>query len=640
MKAIRYIAAFVLLLYISACDPQLNQTEIPGESVAVTFTVSLPEPVPMPTKGVMGEGPVASDFKIYLCVFGEGDGYVQNWIPTTLQNTTSSGNYITGGEFTAYLPIAYDERTIHVIANPPRAATPTTSDYLDNVMEKMVDTDSQCSYWQEIHLPNGIRANGSYNTSTGAYDPAQDVIDAFSDLQLVRNFAKVVVTSPAPGTTGYEGFQVLQWTLINVPTHGYVAPYTGDPTSRFPETYLDVANHLDALYDDLVAEGYAPKVHADNAINHTYPGDPAESGIAAPYVARAAAQYMYERPIPTEYPTAVLAQVAFDADYGIETMAGKTFWYKIELLNNEGQYVPIYRDVVYTLTLQSLEAPGEETAQLAFDGPFFGNISASLETASLKTLSNGTSTIHVDKLDYTFITEAGSAVLLDDDMGGAAQFWFIPGGDYQDMYTESATGICTVEVTVEDVPNYSAAVTGITVNGASGPGTIVAQLAASSSAIKKSIIRVAGQAEGGQLLYRDITVTVMERQSLGATISGSASGLNNDVTIGLHLPAGLGASVFPIQVRIEAEQNTLSATTSDLPVTTGESVFESGRNTFYYIKTIKYSDYCYLDSHTKKYVYNYDFTCNFKTNKSGDNSTAIDVRDLANRFIPQTLNLL
>ena len=629
MKAIRYIAAFVLLLCISACEPQLNRTGISCESVAVTLTVALPEPVPMPTKGVMGEGPVASDFKVYLCIFGEGDGYVQNWIPTTLSEPTTSGDYITGGEFTAYLPLADDARTIHVIANPPQAAIPTTSGYMDNVMENMVDTDSQCSYWQQISLPNGIHDDVATAT-------------AFTGLQLVRNFAKVVVTTPEPGSAQYEGFQVKQWTLINVPTHGYVAPYTGDPADRFPVTYLNVAGHLSTLYDDLVEEGYAPKMPTDATINHSYPGDPATSGIAAPYVGRGAAKYMYERPCPpTSYPTAVLAQVAFDADIGIEAVAGKTFWYKIELLNNEGQYVPVYRDVVYTLTLQSLEAPGEETAIDAFNGPSFGNICASLETASLKTLSNGTSTIHVDKLDYTFIAEAGSSVLLksEDDVH-PAKFYFIPGGDYPGQYTESATGICTIDVAVQTVPNYAPAVTGIIVNGDNGPGTIVASLAESSSSIKKSVIRVSGQAEGGQLLYRDITVTVMEQQSLGATISGSASGMNNDVTIGLHLPAGLGASVFPIRVRIEAEQNTLSAATSDLSVmTTGNSVFDPNRKTFYYVKTIKYSDYCYLNPHTKKYVYNYDFTCGFKTNKSGNNSTAIDVRDLDGMFIPQRLTL-
>ena len=630
MKAIRYIAAFVLLLCISACEPQLDRTGISGESVAVTLTVALPEPVPMPTKGVMGEGPVASDFKVYLCIFGEGDGYVQNWISTTLIDPVISGEYLTGGKFTAYLPIADDARTIHVIANPPQAATPTTSGYLDNVMENMVDTDGQCSYWQQISLPNGIHDDEATAT-------------AFTGLQLVRNFAKVVVTTPDPDSEQYEGFQVKQWTLINVPTHGYVAPYTGDPSSRFPATYLNVADHLDALYDDLVEEGYAPKMPSDATINHDYPGNPAAFGVAAPYVRRGAAKYMYERPCPpTSYPTAVLAQVEFDADFGVPGMAGETFWYKIQLLNNEGQYVPVYRDVVYTLTLQKLEAPGEETAEKAFNGPSFGNISASLETASLQTLSNGTSTIHVDNLDYTFITEAGSSVLLKSEDGTQpAKFWFIPGGVYPDMYTESAAGICTIDVTVKTVPDYRPAVNGIVVNGSDGPGTIVASLAESSNYIKKSVIRVAGQAEGGQLLYRDITVTVMNQQSLGATISGSASGLNNDVTIGLHLPEGLGSSVFPIRVRIEAEQNTLSATTSDLQVMSGLSVFPSktGKNTFYFIRTIKYSDYCYLNPRTKKYVYNYDFTCSFKTNKSGDNSTAIDVRDLDGRFIQQTLAL-
>ena len=58
------------------------------------------------------------------------------------------------------------------------------------------------------------------------------------------------------------------------------------------------------------------------------------------------------------------------------------------------------------------------------------------------------------------------------------------------------------------------------------------------------------------------------------------------------------------------------------------------RNTYFFIRTIEYSEYCHLDSRTKKYVYTYKFPVTFYTSKSGTNANAtlIDIRDLGGKF--------
>ena len=71
-----------------------------ADMVEVTLSVVFPEPVPVPTKGAMGEGPESTAFDIHLCVYGSGDGYVQNWTHTTLFDTeTDSNGYVTKGKF-------------------------------------------------------------------------------------------------------------------------------------------------------------------------------------------------------------------------------------------------------------------------------------------------------------------------------------------------------------------------------------------------------------------------------------------------------------------------------------------------------------------------------------------------------------
>ena len=114
---------------------------------------------------------------------------------------------------------------------------------------------------------------------------------------------------------------------------------------------------------------------------------------------------------------------------------------------------------------------------------------------------------------------------------------------------------------------------------------------------------------------------------------------NESVGIKIQLPEGLGASVFPVQVRIEAENNTLSATSTDLPAQTGASVFDATRNTFYFIYTITYDMYRHLDQATWTYNYTYEFPITLYTNSRTDNRTLIDIRDLGGKFNPMKLGL-
>ena len=632
MKATKYIAMIALLAGLVSCQPEWGLTDSATEGmVEVTFSVSYPEPIPMPTKAVMGEGPTS--LSIYLCLFGPGDGYLQNWLPTTLVSTnTNSQGYITGGTFKVKLPITDERRVVHVIADPPGAGAPPAIDYLDNVMEHMVTSSKQGAYWQEIVLPTGIS------------DDASAMATAIGNVQLVRNFAKVIVNAK----TGAP-FTVNRWALINVPDKGYVAPYNSDwrtdfgTNQRFPLGYLAVEDYANntppqtTLYKQLTENdeymGYMP---ASATIDKSFPGDPASSSR---YVAGGAAQYLYERPVPEDAgtQTAVLAEITFDSTAD-PAVAGHTYWYKIEILDDAGLYFPFLRDVMYKMEIQGLKVAGSATARAAFDGPYFGNISSSLETASLNELSNGTSIIHVDQMEFTFLT-GGPHTLMTTE-GTAAQFWFKPTAS-SPAYFKSTTGECDMRVELFPVEDYDPAVLSFTPNPGSTPdGTINVTLDSPAASLKKSIIRVSGRAgddvadNPNKYLYREMTITVMTKQNLAhgsnetrVTNTPVTTSADNLVNISICLPEGLGADIFPVQLYIEAENNTLSARTADLPAATGPSMFDATRNTFYYIYTIDYSVYRTLDPDTQKYVYHCEFPITFYTNNRTDNSTAIKIHD-------------
>lgn len=742
MKATKYILALALILGLVSCQPEMfnvNSTVVDSESVAVVFNVQLPEPIPVPTKGTMDHGPLSTEaFDLHLCLYGPGDGYVQNWITATHleKNTTTIGTktYITGGTFKVFLPITDEKRTIHFIANPPDAVNPTTDDYIDNVMEKMVNErklnattgayEYECSYWQELILEHGIHANttGSVDSQSGLPMGSQELIDEFADIRLLRNFAKIIVEGPSGDPGDDELIQVMQWTLINVPTKGYVAPYTGDASNRFPKGYLNAYLQTVNVSTDAGVEAWWNKLTGtaegqDNypgsmpndakIIDDSFPGEPDDPDTpAGVYKRPSQAMYMYERPKPTtsQAQTAILAQIQIleghalyrdlawlNANRDLETHpelyteaelpAENTWWYKIEVLNDKGQYFPILRDFVFTLHIKDLTETGavaddgEHTAKAAFDGPYFGNISASLETAGLSDLSNGESAIHVDQLDYIYMSvqKDGDEILpiqLMLDETTAAQFYFTPNVNYPDeVFYKTTAGVCTISfevVSVAGFENYPAVVDGSVVGGASGELTFT-PYDIDESHMRKSIIRVkgVGAADGSKELYRDILITLMSKPSLThvselglmtttAIVSAHGvadiKGVNKPVDLRIALPEGLSSSMFPIQIRIEAEKNTLSATSQKLPVATGKSYYDNTRNTFYYIYTINYSDYCSLNPRTKKYEYKYVFGATetdrirFFTNKtdtesSDNNSTKIHVNDLAGQFTPVDLGI-
>ena len=157
--------------------------------------------------------------------------------------------------------------------------------------------------------------------------------------------------------------------------------------------------------------------------------------------------------------------------------------------------------------------------------------------------------------------------------------------------------------------------------------------------MKKSIIRVQGSIGNKIGIFREVMITVMAQPEFtdATTVSSlDSDGSGKDVTVTIGLPEGLGSFLFPIQVCIEAENNCLSTTNPLIPVNDGVSTFETGesdqagKNTFYYVYTIKYSQY--RDLETGQYTYT--FPCVFQTTKtSGNAPTKIKISDKNGRFV-------
>ncbi len=655
MKKIIYILVATVFAATSCQVTGLtdNQTTTsvppaPGTMVEVTFTAEFPDLAPN-TKAAMGENPIVSN--MYVAVFGEGM-YLQNWIPATIEPVTVAGS-ANKKEYKVMLPIVEEERTIDFVANPPAEMNPPTFDYEWNILPGMVtgynaETSAyDGAYWQRIHLPNGIRAKknatGDYiiDPDTGNYILDEETVTDLKLVYLVRNYAKIVVDSGSPV------FSVGRWTLINYPDRGSLAPLDIS-TGKVSEAYMNIGNFdpdqpVGSFYDELSLNyiGYSP---SDMEIVHTWPANPT-------FVQHGQGMYMYERQIPEQYQTCVIAEIVWMtaeqyADYrqtagdaAIDVPAnllGKTYWYKIELLDNEGEYMPILRNIQYTMRIDGLNEAGYGTAELAYNGDFFGNISSSLETATLNEISNGESRIYVDYMDQTF---------LGDDEDLVLTYWFAPDENNPDQHVTQTTGDVKISVTQKNVAGYNNPITDLNVDYANG--VITFGTGPRTSTLQKGIIRVQGKVGLGRALFREVTINVIGTLTFTddtrISIVPAQDVSDQEVGITIGLPDELPASLFPLQIRIEAEQNSLSSTSPLLPVSDGPSKFTSkpNQNSFYYIYTIERSDYYHVDPETREVSYTNEFPISLFTTKTSGNSTNILVSDMKGFFadLPLTLTI-
>jgi hypothetical protein len=683
-KIVYYIFAGLLVLAMASCNktmegPSSNSTTVPpaeGTLVKVEFEATYPGSSAS-TKAAMAEMPAIEN--LYLAVFSEDNGYLQNWIPAEIEEIQEIG-VNTMVKYKVYLPITTNE-IFHFIADPP--IEQPSFDYENDFIKLMVTTDKEGAYWQRVIVPGGVKAakksDGTYDLDeNGNYKVDSNSIKNLQRVALVRNYAKIVVKS-----ADESEFKVTQYALGNIPTSGTVAPWntktSGEEVIGFDIPYTEILNYMPQrapqgdedtdlhvkgrFYDDLTVKtqtagytGYSGTMPADVEFNEDMP----TSFVSA--TAEDNGLYMYERTLPntTQQPTVILMEVEWQNGNSLNIAGGTKQWYKVELLDNDGEFMPILRHIRYTLSLSGIKESGKTSKEDAWKGSALGNISSSLETAMLNDISDGTSRLLVENLDYTFFTNVGTTTL---------DFQFYPDADGTTTVNKTGTyGEETVTITISrrDVDGHEHAVsnsvteadvTVITHDDGTQWGSIPLTInplpeaeEGQEAPVLKSVIRVQGKYGKNRAIYREVTYTVMGQQQLTdkTTVKGSSDAIDQPVTVTIGIPKDLPSDIFPLQFRIEAKDNNLSTTDPNLPVQDGLSTFEdkqeAGKRSFYYIATIKYTEYKKWNASTSSYDYKTEWPFTLYTTKTSGNGTdirlSINSYDQADwTFAPKTLTL-
>jgi hypothetical protein len=262
--------------------------------------------------------------------------------------------------------------------------------------------------------------------------------------------------------------------------------------------------------------------------------------------------------------------------------------------------------------------------EAAYKGDFFGNISSNLSMASLNELSDGASTIRVNHTEYT-----SNGLVVGSGVPDYTIYWqFFPnsspaaGGtpvttfETTDTYQ---TSVSSYDISNDPAINGNLSYGQDTYEGATW-GTITVPIAQKGDDVKTSVVRVTGRAGNSRSIYREVVINVLPSQDFVSASATAASiqGTDKPVEVSFKLPDGLGASLFPLNIYIEAKEQSLSSTSPDLPVSSGKSYFYPTKNAFYYIKQISYNDYRKIVD--GQFVYNTEFTCTLYTTKTGNNN--------------------
>lgn len=588
MKKIFY-TLLIALLGATACSVnEIGQPEPMNENGKVTYVMGLEFPeIFVATRGAMADDPIIDN--VYVAVFG-GNGYLNDYAKAEPCNAdgTAKADYsgVQNGVLFYYkvtLTATTSRRTVHVIANGPDQLQFNAYDY--EVMPELTTDAGNGAYWTTFQLPHGT----SDRDNNGYFIPSEEAEEAFSNLKLIRNFARVNLTSNAPDFVleGYKIFntpnkgRIVTWkadyqpeTSANPRVDGYYTPYVGAKNAN-PMTFLEIQN-----------AGYVPSLATGAAIDQTEPTTSMQYSTGP--------QFVFER------------EQTNGADRPYIIVKGKfqgnaSSYYRLDFTDKDGTYIPIFRNFKYDINIGHVAKDGVSDPKTA--QPSNANVSATIETASLTDLSDGESRILVQYLDKTFVT-AGDTQFpylylrdatkeISEQYVTAAKFRILT--DAELAAEGKPANTADQAFTVSGVTDYytdSAWHTDTGWNSEDNWQEVTLNIAAVGNAEKRTTFRITGETAEHDKLFRDVTIRVLAKQNFNATVTSAGSAIGSLVTVTLNLPGNLPPSIFPLEVAFEDSNKRLNPNGIDMPARVGTSIVTGKTDRSYqFVKSISYSEY-------------------------------------------------
>lgn len=592
MKKIIIIFSIVFLGAISCTKSNLETPSPIAEDsglVEVSMTMTLPNWLMAETKagGVMAHKPDIDNIRVAM--FGTS-GYPQAYTKATLTGTAPTENATTY-TFTVLLPVYEGEAHVHIIANGPDSIL--YDGWPENkLMAKMTTEGGVGAYWARIVLEDGLLAqwtgNGTMQTNDNHnFVPTEETAAKFRNITLIRNFAEVRLVE-------VNGLTDVTYTLVNVPTSGSVAPIFGDTVSSEPKSATDTTTLYYAEYlDDYVDYQYnttsekmekGAKAYDGYMVNQTIDSSLPDSGVALPAVVNdSIPAFVYERTVATENTTALLIRGKYsDNNY---------YYYRLDLLGAT-QPLALYRNYQYRIRIGRLGNKGYSSPTEAMKHNSSDNISAMVEAKTLTDISDGAARLYVEFIEKNYVSS------------GQKEFWvkYVP-----DVTDKNADGS-------EKVDNSKVNITGLTGNAITSAitegrtagdyqyYTFTTDAQGTADKVSTFVVEANNGKTGDYASKLTRTVTVRVVKSINTTLTMNPEDVSNvagaTTILNIALSDTLQSSMFPLEIYIEDTNHTLNPTGTDgagnaltVPVKIGKSLKDNTTNSFYFVRTVNWSEY-------------------------------------------------
>ena len=693
MRYLRYIFLLAALSLTSCLEKELQPTPSPasgdGRQVALRFNLALPGGAPG-TKATIDSSPDIDN--IYVAVFNNS-GFFNEWVPATIESVTEEnydGTAATKYELTVKLTMSDSRLRVHFIANCPekfRSAPPITGDssqdleeiFMSKIRSQIGDTHND-GYWQKVLLPKGIRAQVTldedgvteiYATdANGDYIPTDETLAQFPDpIVLVRNFARVYLSNLATNDSGVKDVTIAKFGLAYAPAEGPIAPilmhpyisdeagnYVADPDNYPDRTYFESFFINYQNYPLVATETHpvslsSPPYHyvghtPANLAFGTYadPSDPDKDpnlptlDEMIPWTADTPL-FIYERELPkrTQPATRILIYAHKD---GEKDSGGNDLYkyYALDIVNEDGDYIPLLRNNTYTVKLLKIESGSGETSIDAAAGASSATVYGDINKQHVTEISNGVSSIgtsytemmyvkpgtyelmfryiatnegddaNKERLDLVTLQigdkneETGAFTPVAASAASGSNAFLIEGGDYKVWIDSNASGVIPyvrsgnswVAATAAQIADSSVEKWGkilYTTVGTASDGLVDSE--GYFTQPRTQTVRVTGTYDG-KAIFRDVIIKLSPRRKMLVSCLDKyvlAATLQQE-KIRVRIPDDLSRSIFPLQFKIEAAAHSLTPNGDVLPVTSGPTIVpgESGP-AYYFIKELTWEKY-------------------------------------------------
>lgn len=582
MKFHRYIYGLALALTLAACSDEMpgigGSPASPDGDFTFDVSLNVAELGSYDTR-TFGDSPSYQDLKLYVAEFdlkeGPLDGNMLSAIYTPEEETLNADGDI---HFKLTLNKSMEPKVLHLIAVPKSTDLSFPAGLEGEVIPNLTVTSGADAYWQRVEFPDG------YGKQTGedTWIVNEDVKEKLTHVPMIRNFAKISVTSTDPNFT-LEGF-----TVVNPPRSGSVAPWnTTDMV--FPE-FLDDNGNMKS-YSQLGYEGILR-----GYINTTEPAD-------ADFTRDS--KYLYERPTSSVNNTYIMIKG--------RRGNGTSKYYKLDIGSNDRQNIFDYKDVIrnfeYAVTLTGVNADGYASIADAKDGVVYNNFSFDVNTRQMLNISDGKAMIWVNNTTfvvnddnsttvtfrYRFKSDITSSVYDTEKLKfrneeGDVSDNISVGGVITSVSQPTQTSDGWYEVSINTVtPQASRHSTRFIVfDPATGLGRTIEIVVRVPWYYKE--LGVWGGNYNTSLQFNHTTNDVLDRDAWEGYVSCDNGG--QPLTVVFTLDNDIPEALFPLTFTVEAElQNIENNKIGTLVVSYGDSFFSPGKTRIKYLKTVTWTEY-------------------------------------------------